>query len=315
LNLKHPIVDGIIVDWDNMEKLWQHVFQNELRVNPAEQPILLTESPLNSKENRRQTTQIMFETFQVPSLYLNMQALFSLYASNQTTGLVVDSGDSISYAVPVVEGDVITSAIRSTNVAGAEIANFYLQCLYRQGFNDYRTTQEEQIVEEFKKRYSFVSLDFPTDLNTSTTSTTFQQQYELPDSQMLTVNSERFQSSEMLFQPHEGIGDMVIQSLSQCENSEQQHVLSQQILLAGGTSLLPGLAERLQVEVTKGLSSNAPASLSSFAVEVLAPPDRAYSAWLGAAMLASLTRFSTELAVSKSEYLEYGDSIVFQKFM
>merc|ERR1719410_2362324 len=93
LTLKWPIDHGIIINWEDMEKIWRHSFYNELRVAPEEHPVLLTEAPLNPKSNRERVTQIMFETFNVPALYIAVQAVLSMYGSGQgTTGIVVDSG-------------------------------------------------------------------------------------------------------------------------------------------------------------------------------------------------------------------------------
>ena len=86
LSLSYPIEHGIVRDWEAMERLWEHTFDKELRVNIEEHPVLLTEAPLNPKTNREKMVEIMFEAFAIPATFIAIQAVLSLYASGRTTG-------------------------------------------------------------------------------------------------------------------------------------------------------------------------------------------------------------------------------------
>jgi centractin len=103
LKLNHPMRHGVVTDWPDMQALWTYAYQ-QLNVAQEEHPVLITEAPLNPRKNRGKTAEIFFEGFSVPALYVAAQAILSLYASGRTTGLVLDSGDGVTQAVPVFEG-------------------------------------------------------------------------------------------------------------------------------------------------------------------------------------------------------------------
>ena len=81
-------------------------------------PVLLTEAPLNPRQHRERAAQILFETFNVPALFMSVQAILALYASGRTTGIVLDSGDGVTHAVPVFEGFTMPHAVRRMDIAG-----------------------------------------------------------------------------------------------------------------------------------------------------------------------------------------------------
>ena len=94
----------MVTSWDDMEMLWHYTFYNELRIEPEEHPILLTDAPCNPKKDREKMTEIMFETFNVLAMHIKMQAGLSLYSSGRLTGLVLDAGYGASHVVPFQDG-------------------------------------------------------------------------------------------------------------------------------------------------------------------------------------------------------------------
>ena len=309
LKMDQPVEQGVVHNWEDMEKVWHHTLYNELRVAPDEHPILLTEGPLNAKANREKMTRIMFETFNVPCLYVSQQPVCALYASGKTTGVVLDSGEGITHTVPIYEGYAIPSAVQRIPLSGSNLTEYLREILKERGLS-FTTPAELEIVRDIKESICYVVTDYDAAMKEADESHSCEKNYELPDGRKILIGNERFRCSEIMFQPTnakyelEGVHKYCFDSVMKCDNDIRRDLFLN-VILSGGSTLFEGMGERLWQEMFALAPTN-------HKVKIYAPNERLYSSWLGASILASLSTFQT-MWITKAEYDESGPNIVHRK--
>jgi len=301
LSLSYPIKRGAVESFDDMELIWRHAFYQEMHSLPEEHNVMLTECPLAPKKNRERMAEIMFEKFSVPALYVASWAPLSLYALGRTTGIGLEVGHGVCYTAPVVDGYTQKHAVRRLDLAGQDITS-YLQVLLGQRGYSFHTSAELEIVQTMKEKLAYVAVDFERELKKNATKV-----YELPDGQRIHLGQERFKCAEILFNPSLigvesfGVHEMVMESIKKCEIDVRAHLYAN-VLLGGGTTMLPGFGHRLLGEICRLAPKNTK-------VNLIAHPERRYAVWRGGSILAAHPQFQP-LWITRSIFEESGGEVI-----
>lgn len=311
LSLRYPVEHGVVVNWDDMEVLWNHTFHDALRIDPRDHPTMLSEAALNPKNNREKTLSVMFETFQVPSMHFGVSPVVSLFATGRTTGVVLEAGDGVTHTVPIFEGYVLPHAILRLDLAGRDLTDRLCQLLGEKGL-EFTTVAEREVVRVMKEKLCYIAPDYEQAVSMSAASERdCETTYELPDGQKIEVGNERFKCPEALFQPsmvgldqQGGIHNLLHDSVRKCD-LDIRRLFLKNIILAGGSSMFEGMATRL----TNEISQLAPPGVD---VSVCADVDRKYNCWIGMSILADITSFKDSW-ITKAEFEEHGAGIVHKK--
>lgn len=306
-DIKFPIQRGIIEDWDNMEKIWHCALYDELKIPPDEHPILLTEPPLNPKRNREKIAQVMFETFGVPATYISLQPLLTLISAGRTNGIVLDSGDGVTSIVPICEGIPLQHAMLRLHLSGSDLTNYLLRLMTERGYY-METPSEQEMAPDIKEKLCYAAIGFEEEM--AKPETEVEKQYELPDGRQIILGNERFRCAEALFQPslvglpYSGFHQSILNSINKCDMAVRRDLYGN-VVISGGNTLLSGFTDRLEKELFL-------ISPSSVDIQMICPPERKYSVWVGGSLLSSLSSFQ-DMWIVKEEYEEIGPSIVHKK--
>nr|XP_035924927.1 actin-related protein 3B isoform X2 [Halichoerus grypus] len=288
-----------------MERFMEQVIFKYLRAEPEDHYFLMTEPPLNTPENREYLAEIMFESFNVPGLYIAVQAVLALAASwtsrqvgeRTLTGIVIDSGDGVTHAIPVAEGYVIGSCIKHIPIAGRDIT-YFIQQLLREREVGIPPEQSLETAKAIKEKYCYICPDIVKEFA----------KYDLDPRKwikqytginainqkkfIIDVGYERFLGPEIFFHP---------------EN----------VVLSGGSTMFRDFGRRLQRDLKRVVDARLRLSeeLSGgrikpkpVEVQVITHHMQRYAVWFGGSMLASTPEFF-QVCHTKKDYEEYGPSI------
>lgn len=297
LAITRPLEFCEIVNWDDLETIWNQIFYKILQVDPKGRDILLTKSSISTTSSEK-AGEIMFETFDVRGLFVGVQETLALYGSGRTTGIVIDSGLDVTRVVPVYAGTALKHAQQSSKIGGRTL-NEYLKKILSERCCDIDDTNQIRCIKE---KMCYVAYEFNSEMTKSQTTSDIDASYE-----SITLSSERFRCPELLFRPHfngfecDGVDEMVSNAVEKCDSDLHADLLGN-VILSGGSMMFSGMSERLE----KGLRKQVPAEVT---VKVSGKDDRTFSVWCGGSVLATMAAFP-QMLVTKDEYTEVGKQVM-----
>lgn len=336
-SLGYPIRHGQVDNWDWMEAYWSQSFFKYLRVNPEEHRVLLTEPPVNAPSNREMTAEIMFETFNVPGLYIGVQAVLALAASwgsaktvsdRPLTGTVIDAGDGVTHIIPVVEGYAIASAIKHIPIAGRDVSHFLQQLLRDRGNTGIPPEDSLEVARRLKEELCYVCPDMAKEfIKYDQEPEKYVREYEWKPAGgrppvRFNVGPERFLGPEVFFNPEMAsaehttpLPDAVDDAIQACPIDGRRD-LYRNIVLSGGSTMFKDFSKRLQRDLSRIVDDRLAYTQDlsvvnkkdGISVNVVSHRHQRYAVWNGGSLLASLDTFPA-YCHSKAEYEEHGASI------
>jgi len=335
--VNNPIKHGQVENWSQMEQFWEHCIFKYLRCEPEDHFFLLTEPPMNTPENREYTAEIMFETFNVPGLYIAVQAVLALAASwtskqvteRTLTGTVIDSGDGVTHVIPVADGYVIGSSIKHIPIAGKDITKFVLDLMREREGNAIPSSEAYEVAKRVKEQFSYVVPDIVKEFKkydverdkwiktcTDTESVT-----KRPFS--YDVGHERFLAPEIFFSPEILSSDYLVPLPKVVDDTVQscpidtRRGLYKNIVLSGGSTMFKDFGKRLQRDIKRAVDfrikrseqlSGGTLKATPVDVNVITHSMQRYAVWFGGSMLACTPEFF-KVCHTKAQYDELGPSI------
>ena len=324
-----PVSMGMVQKdaWNDMKLLWNYAFTNKLGLDTddlSSHSLSLSEAPMGGDPHRAKVFEVMFEHFGFCRIQSVMQGILSLYSAGITTGIAVDCGEGIAHCTPVFESYSLEKANKHLDLGGRDVTNFLIRLMQRRGFS-FNTSADFETIRRVKEMFCYCAVDFKKESQMAKETAFLEKSMLLPDGSKCTIGAERFQGPEAIFQPHlmgkegEGLSTMFWNPIQACD-MDVRNQLYANVVLSGGSTMLPGFSSRLEKDLTdlfvqKGLKGDrSKLTKGRFSLKINDAPRRKNMVFLGGSCYAELTADSADSWLTKAQYEEEGVSVVHRLF-
>ncbi len=251
LKIKHPVSRGEIMDWESYYEILNYIFYSLLRIEDLSQyPMFYCESPFMHKETKEYIARLFFETHRINSLIMMPTPLLSLFSVGLTTGLVIESGDGLTWIVPIINGTIVQHAVQKLPLAGIDVNQNLKSLLMREGVS-IASSAADEIIQEIKEKNCYFVLDANKPIKSGDMFGV-----PMPDGSSINVPTYiLYQAPEVLFNPAMlgysnvmNIPQAILTSLRNIDSLYWYDLLSH-IVFSGGNLSYSGFQERFEAEL------------------------------------------------------------------
>jgi actin-related protein 2 len=312
---------GHVQDWKSLEMVLKRALRDLCIPDYSRCKILITRPFGMMEEDLKMLVDIFFVDLHFSAVTMHEQAALVLYTQGVETGIVVDIGESTANIVPVYKGHAIPKLNRSLPVGGRLISSYLLKLLRLKGFqlND---EEDLEIGRQIKEKACYVAMDPEVDEQLAAGTAVLNELFKLPDGSVVSVGRERFGAVEALFKPDlcnsesPGLSNMIFKMIKEAD-IDCRADLYRNVILSGGTSVLPGIQNRLERDLNLRYKNDILDGKQSRSLgwkpNVRLPSSRRYLVFEGAALFADYISNDERHWISRKEYLRHGIQRVVDK--
>ena len=311
--IRNLINHGKIANEHDIMPLFNHIY-SKLGISTeeiSEHPVLITEPLLNPYINREKIADSLFDDMGVPALFFASQPILSLFSTSNTSGIILESGDSVTQSCIAYEGYSLPNTFERFDFGGGDVTQYLKLLLKMKGYKLYNSN-EYRLINDMKEKYCFFlpedkNLDFE---KVKKVLDNKKINYYLPDGTTVLLGDERIVASEILFNPdiigkeYLGLTDIILSSINKAEIQLRPKAF-ENIVLSGGNILMKGLADKMKEDIIK--KSN-----KILKINVNSVKEPQLSCWVGGNILTSLDIFS-KMSVNRKEWEEKGIKVIHMK--
>uniref|UniRef100_A0A665WTE2 Actin related protein 10 n=1 Tax=Echeneis naucrates TaxID=173247 RepID=A0A665WTE2_ECHNA len=272
------------------------LYFRHLLVNPRDRRVVIIESILCPSHFRETLTRVFFKQFEVPSVLFAPSHLMAIMTLGINSALVMDCGHTETLVLPVYECTPILPAWEALPLGG----KIFL-------FPTVRTC----FVSDLQRGLKIQEAKFNLDGTAERPAPPPDVDYPLDGQKILHVKgSIRDSVMEILFEQdneEKSVASLILDALVKCP-IDTRKVLSENLVVIGGTAMLPGFLHRVLAEIRLLVEKPKYSTvLASKNFRIHAPPAKPNcTAWLGGAIFGALQDILGSRSVSRDYYNQTG---------